>query len=61
MREFRNEVCGQGRLNTCKFNFNQACAVYAFANITAMDLIRSFNVTVIYPFKRDFPMQFRNV
>lgn len=60
MRGLHNGFCRQGRVNNCEVNFNHACTVHAFTNITAIDVICSFNAICIYSHRRDFAMQFRN-
>ena len=59
MREIRDEFCRQGHVDTTKVNFNFACAVYAWRNIGTKNVTNSFNVTGLFPFKRDFAVQFK--
>ena len=42
-----------------KVNFNVACAVFAWDNIPTQDFTDSFRSTGIYPFQRNFALNFK--
>lgn len=59
LREIRDEFCKLGTYDTKQVNFNLACAIYAYEQITATDIVNSFRVTGVFPFDRDFPKRFQ--
>lgn len=59
MRLIRDEFCRQGNFDTTKVNFNIACAVYAWEQITPDVVQNSFKVTGTFPFQRSFPQKFK--
>ena len=59
MSELWDEFCRQGSVDTAKVNFNLACAVYEWDNVSTQDITDSFRITGIFPFDRNLPMRFK--